>query len=118
MSSAPPPKENQKTISDQTASDQIGTHLVLETDTMRIWHIYLGPGETLAAHRHDRPYFWTVVTDGLGRAHFGDSHSADVTYRAGDTKYFADLSDDNSFTHDLTNLGSSDLIFVTVEFKS
>lgn len=48
------------------ANDRIGTDLVLETETMRIWHLRIGPGETLAAHRHDRPYFWTVLTNGRG----------------------------------------------------
>lgn len=96
---------------------KIGTHLVLETQTMRIWHLRIGPGETLAAHHHDRPYFWTVLTDGKGQVRFGDGRIVDITYHAGDTKDFSGLTPKNDFVHDLTNTGEDELIFVTVEFN-
>lgn len=104
-------------IAQARANDRIGTDLVLETGTMRIWHLRLAPGETLPAHRHDRPYFWTVLTDGTARSRFGDGHIADITYRVGDTKHFGDLGPDNGFVHELTNTGNTDLVFVTVEFS-
>lgn len=97
-------------------NDRIGTDLVLDTGTMRIWHLCLAPGETLPAHRHDRPYFWTVLTDGKGRSRFGDGRVVDIAYRAGDTKHYDDLGPENRFVHDLTNTGDDELVFVTVEF--
>ena len=104
-------------ISKACMNDRIGTDLVLETQAMRIWHLRIAPGETLAAHRHDRPYFWTVLTDGQGRARFGDGRIIDITYRIGDTKNFNDLDPDKNFVHDLTNTGEAELVFVTVEFN-
>lgn len=95
---------------------RIGTRLVLEDGGMRIWHLRLAPGDTLPAHRHDRPYFWTVLTDGQGRSRHGDGRVVDITYRAGDTGHFADLGPDTAFVHDLTNTGAAELVFVTVEF--
>lgn len=94
----------------------IGTKLVAETGGMRIWHMRLLPGESLAPHRHDRPYFWTVIGDGQERSRFGDGRIVDVTYRAGETRHHPDLGADNSFVHDLTNTGTTELVFVTVEF--
>ena len=99
------------------ANDRIGTDLVLDTGAMRIWHLRLAPGEILPAHRHDRPYFWTVLTDGEGQSRFGDGRIADIAYRAGDTKHFDDLHPGKSFVHDLTNIGEDELVFVTVEFN-
>jgi quercetin dioxygenase-like cupin family protein len=97
-------------------NDRIGSELVSETDMLRVWHLRLKPGERLPYHRHDRPYFWTVLTDGSGRSRYGDGRIADITYRAGDTKHFT-LTPDTAFVHDLANTGDRDLVFVTVEFK-
>ena len=98
------------------ANDRIGTTLVAETDSMRIWHLRIPPGQTHPPHRHDRPYFWTVLTDGQGRSRFDDGRVVNVTYIDGQTQHFPDLSPDNAFVHDLTNTGETELVFVTVEF--
>ncbi|MCO5148519.1 MULTISPECIES: cupin domain-containing protein [unclassified Shinella] len=103
-------------IAQARVNDRIGTNLVLDTGAMRIWHLRLAPGQTLPTHRHDRSYFWTVLTDGRGRSRFDDGRIANINYRAGDTKHFDDLSAENGFVHDLTNIGDDELVFVTVEF--
>ena len=108
----------QEEIEAGLVNDQIGTQLVLETDTMRVWHLRLKPGENIPAHRHDRPYFWTVLSDGKGLSHFADGKEAEIIYRSGDTKHFSDLNPHTGFVHDLTNVGDSELIFVTIEFHS
>ncbi|MGX1740332.1 cupin domain-containing protein [Bosea sp. NPDC055353] len=98
-------------------NDRIGTELVAEEAGMRVWHLRLPPGTTLPAHRHDRPYFWTVLTNGRARSRTGDGRVVDVTYRAGETRHFPDLGRDRGFVHDLTNTGDTELVFVTVEFN-
>lgn len=98
-------------------NDRIGTDLVAETDGMRIWHLRLAPGASLPAHRHDRPYFWTVLTDGKARSRYGDGRVVDLTYRKGQTQHFPDLTAETGFVHDLTNTGTTELVFVTVEFQ-
>jgi len=95
---------------------RIGTDLVSDAGGKRVWHLHLRPGETLPAHRHDRPYYWTALTDGAGRSRYGDGRVQDVIYRAGETRSFMDLGLDATFVHDLTNTGYTDLMFVTVEF--
>lgn len=97
-------------------NDRIGTELVAEEAGMRVWHLRLPPGTTLPAHRHDRPYFWTVLTDGRARSRTGDGQVLDVAYRAGETRHFPNLGRGSAFVHDLTNTGDAELIFVTVEF--
>ncbi|MGE6781964.1 hypothetical protein ACQKGL_05545 [Ensifer adhaerens] len=97
-------------------NDRIGTELVLENEGLRVWHLRLLPGETLRAHRHDRPYFWTALTEGKARSRSGDGKVADVVYGAGDTQHFSDLTPETAFVHDLTNTGDTELVFVTAEF--
>lgn len=98
------------------ANERIGTKLVLDENGMRVWHLHLDPGEAIPPHRHDRPYFWTVLTDGRGRSRYGDGRIVEHDYKAGETKNFPDLSH-NAFVHDLTNIGATPLTFVTVEFN-
>jgi hypothetical protein len=105
------------TLADGRSNDRIGTELHLETDGMRIWHLRLKPGQRIPYHRHDRPYFWSVTTDGKGRSHFDDGRIVDIDYKKGESKYFNDLSAENIFVHDLTNIGDAELVFVTVEFN-
>lgn len=104
-------------VSGARKNDRIGTQLVAETDGMRIWHLRIAPGKTLPAHRHDRPYFWTILCDGKARSRFDDGRVVDVTYSAGQTQHFPDLTPSDTFVHDLTNTGDQDLVFVTVEFE-
>lgn len=101
---------------DAINNDRIGTDLVLETQQMRVWQIHLEPGATLRAHRHDRPYFWTVLTAGKARSRYMDGNVVDIVYQRGESKYFPELSADNLFVHDITNTGNTPLMFVTVEF--
>jgi quercetin dioxygenase-like cupin family protein len=118
---APPPGFSPEMAADFAAnqtSRRIGTELALETETMLIWHLRLAPGERLGFHRHDRPYFWSVVTDGRAVSRYDDGRVAERTYAAGDTAHFPDLTLDTAFVHDIENVGESELVFVTVEFKS
>jgi len=97
---------------------RVGTSLVLETDAMLVWHLRLAPGERLGFHRHDRPYFWSVVTDGRARSRYDDGRILERIYAAGDTAYFPDLTAGAAFVHDIENVGDAELVFVTVEFKT
>lgn len=95
---------------------RVGSKLVSETDTLRVWHLHIVPGERLKFHRHVLNYFWTALTPGHARSHYGDGRIAEATYAAGDTKHFT-FAKDESMIHDLQNIGTEDLVFVTVEFK-
>lgn len=95
---------------------RVGSKLVSETDTLRVWHLHIAPGERLKFHRHVLNYFWTALTAGRARSHYGDGRIAEATYVAGDTKHFT-FAKDKSMIHDLENIGTGDLVFVTVEFK-
>jgi hypothetical protein len=93
----------------------VGQVLVSETDRVRVWSISLAPGERLGFHRHVLDYFHTAVTDGRSSSLHADGAVIETVYRAGDTQQLSfGLGQD--MIHDLTNTGTSDLLFTTVEF--
>jgi len=97
------------------SNGRVGSRLVSQTDRVRVWHLTLMPGERIGFHRHVLDYFWTAVTAGRGRSHYGDGRVVEVNYTAGDTQHHTYAADE-SMIHDLTNIGDTTLSFVTVEF--
>ena len=66
------------------------------------------------AHRHVLDYFWIATTAGRSRQHTSDGTTREVTYSAGDSKYFT-FDRGEYLLHDLNNIGETELVFVTVE---
>ena len=80
-----------------------------------MWTITLEPGERIGFHTHVLDYFWTAVTAGRGYSRYGDGREGEVVYQEGDTQHLSYKSGE-SMMHDLTNIGDTKLIFITVEF--
>ena len=93
----------------------VGTKLLSETTSVRVWEIRLKPGERIQFHRHVLDYFWTAVTAGKGISHQTDGRTVEVTYTAGQTKHSTYDAGEYK-VHDLVNIGDTELIFTTVEF--
>jgi len=111
------PAKMQREIERNWNNRQVGSHVVSETETLRIWHLCLQPGERAPFHRHEESYFWTVLGPGESRSHYHDGTIEETRYAAGDTRHF-DLGAADYFVHDLENTGDTPLVFVTVEFKA
>lgn len=94
---------------------RVGQQLVLETERVRVWSIRLAPGERLGSHTHVLDYFWTAVTAGRGRSRKADGTVHETEYKAGDTRVLH-FEAGQSMTHDLENIGDTELLFTTVEF--
>ena len=95
---------------------QLGTALWFENEHIRVFEVRLEPGERGPFHVHDATYLWTVVEPGRGLQRFGDGTFVVRDYALGQTKYLVHTADD-PLVHDLENVGSSMLRFVTVELK-
>ena len=95
---------------------QLGTALWFENDHVRVFEVRLGAGERGPFHVHDATYFWSVVEPGRGLQRFVDGTFVVRDYALGETKYLVHSPDD-PLVHDLENVGSSTLRFVTVELK-
>lgn len=92
----------------------VGSVLVSETETLRIWHLHLAPGERCNFHRHVNPYFWTAVTAGKARSYFSSGQISEMEYHAGETRHFF-YGPGEYMMHCLENIGDTTLTFVTVE---
>ena len=92
----------------------VGSELLSETDTTRVWMIRLAAGERIGFHRHVLNYFWTSVNGGRGRQHLMDGTTVEYSYYPGETRH--ETYGPGEFkVHDLENLGDDDMIFMTVE---
>lgn len=98
----------------QAENPCVGQVLLSEGPRARVWYIRLKPGERLGFHRHVLDYFWTALTDGEAISHVDGGPPQRARYRAGETRHFG-FGPGESMTHDLQNVGSTDLVFVTVE---
>ena len=92
----------------------VGTQLLSEGERSRIWFIRLEPGERLGFHRHVLDYSWTSLAAGKARSHINGGRPSDVVYFAGQTAHIQ-LGAGEFLLHDLENVGSTPLIFITVE---
>lgn len=93
---------------------ELGTALLFANDRVRVFEVRLEPGQRGPFHIHDRDYFWTVVEPGRGRQRLTDGTWAVRDYRLGETRFLRH-SPENALIHDLENVGSTTLRFVTVE---
>ena len=107
--------EERQALAAARNNTQVGDRLVFANDAFRVWTIHLPAGQSLPFHKHATPYFWTALTEGKSRSYYGDGAIAESEYAPGDTNYFAELSGDNYFIHNLKNIGETMLIFTTVE---
>lgn len=94
----------------------VGSMLLSENEKLRVWMIKLAPGERIGFHRHVLDYFWTSVNGGRGRQHVHDGSTVEYTYQPGETRHETYAAGEFK-VHDLTNIGDTDMIFMTVETK-
>jgi quercetin dioxygenase-like cupin family protein len=90
--------------------------LLSENERSRVWIIRLAPGERIGFHRHVLDYFWTSVSGGRGCQHVHDGSTVEYSYQPGETRH--ETYGKGEFkVHDLQNLGDTEMVFMTVEFK-
>ena len=94
----------------------VGTTLWFENGHVRVFELRLEPGERGPFHVHDATYFWTVVEPGRGLQRLPDGTFVVRDYALGETRYLVQ-SPDKRLIHDLENVGTTTLRFVTVELK-
>jgi hypothetical protein len=110
------PRELQDDIADNRFNGCVGSVLVSETDDVRVWHLRLPAGKRCNFHRHVLNYFWTCHTYGAARGYFEDGRIVDVKHFPGDTKHLY-YGPGEYLLHSVENIGDTELLFTTVEFK-
>jgi beta-alanine degradation protein BauB len=109
------PRDLQLEFVAHAGNGQVGSRLVSEMERVRVWLLHLKPGERIGFHTHVLDYFWTAVTSGRARSHYGDGEAREVSYAAGDTQHHR-YAAGAFMIHDLENIGDTELVFATVEF--
>lgn len=97
-------------------SPLVGSVLVSETERLRVWHLLIPAGKRCTFHRHVLDYFWTCHTSGRARGYYEDGSITVTEHFPGDTMHLAYAAGEH-MVHSVENIGSSDLLFTTVEFK-
>ncbi len=96
-------------------SPVVGSTLVSETSKVRVWHLLIPAGRRCTFHRHVLDYFWTCHTHGRARGFYEDGSVTETTHFPGDTKHLS-YGRGEYLVHAVENVGSTDLLFTTVEF--
>jgi beta-alanine degradation protein BauB len=96
-------------------SPLVGSTLVSETDKVRVWHLLIPAGRRCTFHRHVLDYFWTCHTHGRARGYYEDGSITETNHFPGDTKHLT-YGKGEHLVHAVENVGSTDLLFTTVEF--
>lgn len=110
------PKELQDEIEKNAFNGVVGSVLVSETDRVRVWHLHLPAGKRCPFHRHVLDYFWTCHSHGKARGYYEDGRIVEVSHFPGDTKHLT-FGSGEYMVHSIENIGDTDLLFTTVEFK-
>tara|TARA_B100001175_G_C19463506_1_gene617800 strand:+ start:1008 stop:1457 length:450 start_codon:yes stop_codon:yes gene_type:complete len=111
------PVELQNEFDTNYYSGVVGSVLVSETELLRVWHLNLKPGKRCDFHRHVLNYFWTCHTYGKARGYYDDGRIQEVNHFPGDTMHFT-FAKGEGFNHSIMNVGDTELIYTTVEFKN
>jgi beta-alanine degradation protein BauB len=109
------PQGMQDELNDNLMSPLVGSTLVSETDTVRVWHLLIPAGQRCTFHRHVLDYFWTCHTHGRARGYYEDGSITETTHFPGDTKH-SSYAKDEHMVHSVENIGATELLFTTVEF--
>src|SRR3954471_5896248 len=109
------PSHLQSELQRNLFNPRVGTRLLSASDRVRVWEVRLRPGERLGFHRHVLDYFWTALSPGKAQSHINGGPAQTASYSAGQTQHLK-FGPGEFMLHDLENVGSTDLVFVTVEF--
>ena len=92
----------------------VGTEIWFENDSVRVWGIWLQPGERLPFHCHTGTYFWVCVDPSTGQQRYPGGAIDTFEFQNGDVD-FIDIAPGGNVIHDLENSGDSELRFIAVE---
>jgi mannose-6-phosphate isomerase-like protein (cupin superfamily) len=92
----------------------VGSTLLSASKRARVWFIRLEPGERIGFHRHVLDYFWTALTAGRAISHVNGGPPKQTEYFAGQTSHMS-FRRGEFMLHDLHNIGTTPLLFITVE---
>ena len=95
-------------------STNVGTEVLFENDTVRVWSMALEPGESSPYHRHVHDYFYIYTTPSRIKARYPDKPEVVRDYQEGFVN-FSVVGD--GIEHDITNTGDERHHQIIIELK-
>jgi hypothetical protein len=97
---------------------EVGTRLLFENDSIRVWELQLAPGGRVPFHCHRTPYFWVCIDSGRAIQRYPDGHLIHVEFESRDTDFLDEERLETERIHDLENTGDTAFRFHTFELLS
>lgn len=91
----------------------VGTEIVFENDTVRVWLVDLKPGDIQALHKHELPYLVIPLTDGENKMRYLSGRVVETHEKPG-MALWREIGE----PHDLVNTSSWRYKNILVEFKA
>lgn len=96
---------------------QVGMQMLFEHQGVRMWRVYLEPGERVPFHCHKNPYTWICTHGSRGTHRENDGTRLVFGWEAGQMEYLP-IRPGEKLIHDLENSGDTPLGFILVEALS
>ncbi|NJB70623.1 hypothetical protein GGR42_001085 [Saonia flava] len=106
--------EKQKELENLNPNEPLGTSLLFENESMRLWNIYLEPGERLPFRIQRTNYNWICMTGGLAISRFNDGKICLVKFDKEDVDYWE--FQNNELICDLENIGEEEISINLIEY--
>jgi hypothetical protein len=99
----------------QEITESLSNRLVFENESVKLWDLYLSPGERIPFRRHNTNYGWVCPTGGLVITRYGNGKIDMFKIDPGDTEYFENRGKD--YVNDLENIGEHSVCISILEYK-
>ncbi len=96
-------------------SDSLSNRLVFENERVKLWDLYLGPGERIPFRKINTNFGWVCPTGGLAICRHGNGKINMVKLEPGDAEYFECRS--KNYVYDLENVGEHPISINILEYK-
>ncbi|MCW2849526.1 MAG: hypothetical protein JWR90_3500 [Marmoricola sp.] len=108
------PSEFEDELATAVDNKSVGTKLLFENERVRVWELELVVGQRAPFHCHSIDYFWVAADPGPVVQRTSDGILSEVCHEKGQVKFFT-FRDGDTLVHDLENIGSETVRYVTVE---
>lgn len=99
----------------QEITDALSEKLVFENESVKLWDLYLAPGDRIPFRKHNTNYVLACTTGGLALTRYGNGKIDMVKLNPGDSEYFENRGKD--YVNDLENIGEHPIIINILEYK-
>ena len=89
--------------------------LIFENESIKLWNLFLLPGDRIPFRSHNTNYSWVCTTGGLALSRYGNGKIDMIKLDSGDTGYFENRG--KNYINDFENIGEDPISIDLLEFK-